>query len=110
MLNRYARLSIIALTKYILPVVVLLLLIPQLLHFSPQIIQANKFFHYHQCSFLLVHGLFYLAFYYCWPRIIYFLVKRSNHLITQEQLHCALNAKWYLLTALVFFEVMAWLQ
>lgn len=108
MLNKYARKTIIAITKYILPVVLLLLLAPQLVQFSPQLTQANQFFHLHQVAFLLLHSLFYLALYWLWPRIIHALVNRSSHEITLEQLKSALNAKWYLLAGLVFFEVLVW--
>lgn len=108
MLNRYARTTIIAITKYILPVVLLFLLAPLLVEFSPQLTQANQFFHLHQVAFLFLHTVFYLALYCLWPRIIYVLVNRSPHEITQEQIHSALNAKWYLLSALVFFELFFW--
>lgn len=108
MLNKYVRTTIIAITKYILPVVLLLLLAPQLVQFSPQLTKTNQFFHLHQAAFLLVHSLFYLALYWLWPRIIHTLVNRSPHDITQEQLNSVLNAKWYLLAALVFFEVLVW--
>lgn len=107
MLNKYVRTTIIAITKYILPVALLLLLAPQLVQFSPQLTKANQFFHLHQVAFLLLHSLFYLALYWIWPRIIHALVDRSPHEITQEQLKSALNAKWYLLAGLVF-EVLVW--
>lgn len=108
MLNKCVRKTIIAITKYILPVVLLLLLAPQLVQFSPQLTQTNQFFHLHQNAFLLVHSLFYLALYWLWPRIIHVLVNRGSHEITQEQINSGLKAKWYLLAALVFFEVLVW--
>lgn len=108
MLNKYVRTTILAITKYIMPVVLLLLSAPQLLQFSPQLTQANHFFHLHQIVFLLLHSFFYLAIYWLWPRIIHVLVNRSSHEITPEQLKTAVNAKWYLLAALVFFEVLFW--
>lgn len=108
MLNKYTRTTIIAITKYILPVVLLFLLTPQLVQFSPQLTQVNQFFHLHQAAFLILHSFFYLALYWLWPRIIHALVIRSSHEITEEQLHVALNAKWYLLAGLVFFEVLVW--
>lgn len=107
MLNKYARASIIALTKYIMPVVLILLLIPQWIHLGPQLTQANQFFHLHRAAFLCAHGLFYPALYCFWPRFISLLIKRSQHHVTQEQYHVALNAKWYLLAALFFFEILA---
>ena len=108
MLNKYVRTTIIAITKYILPVVLLLLLAPQLVQFSPLLTQANQFFHLNQVAFLLLHGLLYLALNWVWPRIIHALVNRSPHEITQEQINSALKAKWYLLAALVFFEILVW--
>ncbi|MCE3045372.1 hypothetical protein [Legionella sp. 16cNR16C] len=108
MLNKSIRTAIIAIIKYILPVVLLLMLAPQLIQFSPQLIQANQFFHLHQFSFLLLHSLFFLALYWFWPRVIHALLNRSSHEITQEQINSALNAKWYLLAALIFFEALVW--
>ncbi len=108
MLNKYVHTTIIAITKYILPVVLLLLLAPQLVQFSPQLTRANHFFHLHQVAFLLLHSLLYLALYWLWPQIIHALVNRSSHEITPEQINSALKAKWYLLAALVFFEVLVW--
>ncbi|MFO2698078.1 hypothetical protein SCK24_06425 [Legionella pneumophila serogroup 7] len=108
MLNKTIRTTIIAITKYILPVVLLLLLAPQLVQFSPQLTQANQFFHLHQGAFLFLHCLLYLALYWLWPRIIHVLVNRSPHEITQEQINAVLNAKWYLLAALVSFELLFW--
>ncbi len=110
MLNKYLRASIIVLTKYILPAVLFLLLIPQLVQLNPQLTQANEFFHFHQTGFMLGHGVFYLALYCFWSRIISFLVQKSHNHITEEQLHFALNAKWYLLATLFFFEILFWLR
>lgn len=106
MLNKTIHTTIIVITKYILPVVLLFLLAPQLVQWSPQLTQVNQFFHVHQVAFLLLHSLFYFALYWLWPRMIYVLVDRTAHDITQEQINSALTAKWYLLTALVFFEVL----
>ncbi|KTC76165.1 hypothetical protein Lbir_0234 [Legionella birminghamensis] len=108
MLNKYTRTAIIAITKYVLPVVLLVLLAPQLIQFSPQLTQANQFFHLHQLSFLLLHSLFYIALFCLWPRVIHAFVNRSSHEIAQEQINSALNAKWYLLAALIFFEALVW--
>lgn len=108
MLNKTIRTTIIAITKYILPVVLLLLLAPQLVQFSPQLTQANQFFHLHQVAFLFLHCLLYLALYWLWPRFIHVLVNRSAHEVAPEQINSALKAKWYLLAALVFFEVLVW--
>ncbi|MHA3183318.1 hypothetical protein ACX1EY_14205 [Legionella pneumophila] len=108
MLNKTVRTTIIVITKYILPIVLLLLLAPQLVQFSPQLTQANQFFHLHQGAFFFLHCLLYLALYWLWPRIIHVLVSRSPHEIAQEQINSALSAKWYLLAALVFFELLFW--
>ena len=108
MFNKTIRTPIIAITKYILPVVLLFLLASQLVQWSPQLTQVNQFFHVHQVVFLLLHSFFYFALYWLWPRMIYVLVNRNAHDITQEQINSALKAKWYLLTTVVFFEVLVW--
>ena len=108
MLNKTIRTIIIAIIKYILPVVLLLLLAPQLARFSPQLTQANQFLHLHQVAFLVLHSVFYLVLYWLWPRMIHALVNRSLHELTPVQINAALNAKGYLLAVLVFFELLFW--
>lgn len=108
MLNKYVNATIIATTKYILPVILLLLLAPQLVQFSPQLLKVNQFFQLHQVAFLLLHCLLYLAFYWLWPRMIIVLVNRSSHEIASEQINIALKSKWYLLAALCLLEVLVW--
>jgi hypothetical protein len=108
MLNKYIRSTIIVMIQIILPVVTILLLAPLLLQFNNEINQANHYLLTHKTGFLLTHIIFYLALFWLWPKIIYFYAKRNNHKTTPEQIQTALKAKWYLLTAMAFFELMLW--
>lgn len=108
MFNQYIRTPIIVVTKYLLPVLLLLLLAPQLLQFSPQLTQVNQFFHTYQTPFLAVHSLFYLALYWLWPHLIHYRMTRNTQEPSPERIQLALNAKWYVLASLVFFEALVW--
>ncbi|HAU3626743.1 TPA: hypothetical protein F7136_04720 [Legionella pneumophila] len=108
MLKKYIRSTIIVMIQVILPVLLLLMIAPQLLQFSHEFNQASNFFITHKIGFLIIHIIFYLALFGLWRRIIYFYVKRSNIEITAEQVQTALKAKWYLLVAMAFFELMVW--
>ena len=108
MLTKYIRSTIIVTIQVILPVVLLLLIAPQLLQFSHELNQASNFFLMHKIGFLLTHIIFYLALFWLWPRIIYFYIRRSTNEITPVQIQSALKAKWYLLSAMAFFEFLVW--
>ncbi|BCZ97747.1 hypothetical protein SCZ71_12755 [Legionella pneumophila serogroup 1] len=106
MLNKWFYKSIIGISKFILPVVLLLLLAPQLMRFSTEFSSMNDFFKTHQICFLLYHMLFYLALYWAWPKLITGMVNRRQHELDEAQIKLAVQARGYLLTALVFFELM----
>ncbi len=108
MLNKYIRSTIIVMIQVILPVVLLLLLAPQLLQFNHEFNQASHFFLTYKIGFLVTHITFYLALFGLWPRVISFYVQRSNTEIPTEHIQSALKAKWYLLVAMVFFELLVW--
>ena len=108
MLNKYIRSTIIVIVQFFLPVVLLLLLTPQLLQLSHELHQAQNFFVSHKTGFFITHIFFYLALLWLWPLITYSYVKRSHHEMSKEQIHSALNAKWYLLAAMIIFEFLAW--
>ena len=108
MFNKYIRTPIIVATKYILPVLLLLLLAPQLLKFSPQLTQANHFFYTYQALFLAAHSLFYMILYWLWPHLISHLMTRSVYEPSPEKIQIALNAKWYLIASFVFLEALVW--
>ncbi|AMQ28368.1 TPA: hypothetical protein KKX32_000316 [Legionella pneumophila] len=106
MFNKRIHKSIIGISKIILPVGLLLLLTPQMMQFSSELNLVNRFLQAHQMSFLFFHSLFYLALYWCWPKLIIMLVNRCHHELDEAQIKLAVQARGYLLTALVFFELM----
>ena len=107
--KRSAR-FIIGISRAILPVVLILLLAPQLIRFSAEFNNANHFFQAHQLNFLIIHGLFYLALYCCWPRLIRVLKNRCHHEISDSQIRLAIQDRIYLVASLVFFELLVWLR
>lgn len=108
MLNKRFYKSIIGISKFILPVVLLLLLAPQLIQFSSELGTINDFFKAHQIGFLLCHMLFYLALYWAWPKLITGMINRRRDELDEAQIKLALQAKYYLLAALIFFELLIW--
>jgi hypothetical protein len=108
MLNKYLRSTIIVTVQAVLPVVLLLLLAPVLLQFNNEFNQVNHFLLIHKTGFLLTHLILYIALIYVWPLIINWYIKRHAYEINSEQVQSALNIKWYLLGAMVFFELLVW--
>ncbi|HAT9022102.1 TPA: hypothetical protein JBB12_10485 [Legionella pneumophila subsp. pneumophila] len=108
MLNKRFYKSIIGISKFILPVVLLLLLAPQLMRFSTEFSSMNDFFKTHQIGFLRCHMLFYLVLYWAWPKLITSMVNRRPHELDEVQIKLALQAKYYLIAALIFFELLVW--
>ncbi|AOU64467.1 hypothetical protein [Legionella pneumophila] len=108
MLNKRFYKSIIGISKFILPVVLLLLLAPFLIQFSTELSTMNDFFKTHQIGFLICHTLFYLAFYWAWPKLITGIVNQRQHELDEAQIKLALQAKYYLLAALILFELLVW--
>lgn len=108
MLNKRFYKSIIGTSKFILPVVLLLLLAAQLMRFSTELSIINDFFKNHQIGFLLGHMLFYLALYWAWPKLITGMINRCQDELDEAQIKLALQAKYYLLAALILFELLIW--
>ncbi|MBA2650293.1 MAG: hypothetical protein H0U75_12025 [Legionella sp.] len=98
--------SIIGISKIVLLVALLFLLAPQFLQYSIELNTANHFFQAHQMSFLIFHGLFYLALYWVWPKLITVLVGQNK--LNESQIKMILQARVYLLAALVTFELLVW--
>ncbi|HAT8894436.1 TPA: hypothetical protein F8S33_15895 [Legionella pneumophila] len=108
MLNKWFYKSIIGISKFILPVVLLLLLAPQLIHFSSELGTINDFFKTHQIVFLFCHMLFYLALYLAWPKLISVIINRCQHELDEVQIKLAMQARYYLFAAFSFFELLMW--
>ncbi|MFT4059660.1 MAG: hypothetical protein QM652_08940 [Legionella sp.] len=108
MFNKRISQFIISISKTLLPVVLILLLAPQFIRFSSKLNSTSHFFQNYQIHFLILHSLFYLALYWCWPRLITVLLNRCHHEISDFQIKVALQARNYLLAALIFFELLVW--
>ena len=108
MSNKRISQFIIGISKTVLPVVLILLLAPQLIRFSSELNSASHFFQAHKINFLILHSLFYLALYWYWPKLITALRSRCHHEISDSQIKLALQARNYLLAALIFFELLIW--
>lgn len=106
MLNKYIRSSIIVTLQVILPVVLLLLSAPFFLKFSNEFNQVQVFFRNHQIGFLIAHSIFYLILFWIWPKLIKLYC--SKHEVSAELIQLAMQAKWYLLGIMAFFEMLAW--
>ncbi|MDW9178636.1 hypothetical protein SE948_03125 [Legionella pneumophila] len=108
MFNKRIYKSIIGISKFVLPVILLLLLAPLLMQYSSEFSAMNSFFKTHQMGFLLCHMLFYLILYWAWPKLITSIVSQCQHELDDAQIKLALQARYYLLATFIFFELLMW--
>lgn len=108
MLNKTIRSTIIVTIQFILPAILLLILAPNLLNHTHQLHHARDFFNKNQIHFLMAHCSFYLALFWIWPRLIKLITTRLNSEPDAEQIKTAISARWYLITIMAFFELLAW--
>ena len=86
----------------------LFIIAPQLINHTHQLNQARAFFNTHQLHFLWVHVCFYLALLGLWPWLIKLLITRLNSDPDPSQIKTAISARWYLITAMAFLELLGW--
>ncbi len=108
MLNKTIRSTIIVTIQFIVPAALLLIFAPQLLRYSHQLNQVRAFFNTHQLQFLLAHVSFYMALFCLWPVFIKLIITRLNSSPDVAQIKTAITARWYLIAAMAFFELLAW--
>lgn len=108
MQNKYLRSIIITFIQFLVPVLLLLILIPQLLSQADQIKQTQVFFKVHHFEFLIFHGLFYLLLVSLWPCLITQIAISRGLNADSCQIKTALSARWYLVFSMVLFELIFW--
>ena len=106
MLNKMTRSTIIVTIQCIVPAVLLFIIAPQLLKHTQQLNQAHYFFNNHQLQFLLAHCGFYLTLFAIWPSLIKLITTRLNSPPDESALKVAISARWYLITAMAFLELL----
>lgn len=104
--NKYLRSTIIITAQCIVPAMLLFIITPALMNHSEQFNQAQTFCRVHQMILLMVHGLFYLSLFLLWPHFIHLIVSRQHHQPGANQINIARSARWYLLAAMIFFELL----
>ena len=108
MLNKTIRSTIIVTIQFIVPATLLLIFAPQLLNHTHQLNQARAFFNTHQLHFFLAHCSFYLALFALWPLLINLIMTRMNSAPDKTQIKSAIQARWYLIAVMAFFELLTW--
>lgn len=108
MRNKYLRSTIIVTVQCIVPVLLLLVIAPLLINHVAELTQLQKFIEAHRVALLLTHGLFYLSIFYLWPHIIKQIISRQNDCPDTTQIKIATSARWYLLAAIAFFELLVY--
>ncbi len=108
MLNKTIRSTIIVTIQFIVPAALLLIFVPQFLNHTHQLNQARSFFKTHQLHFLLAHCSFYLALFWLWPLLIKLTITRLNSDPDTAQIKTAIQARWYLIAIMAFFELLTW--
>jgi len=106
MRNKFIRSTIIVLAQYVLPALLLLIITPQVMNHAGQLNQTQTFFKTHQAALLLAHGLFYLILFLLWPHVIKLIISRRDHFPDSATIKTATSARWYLLAAMVLFELL----
>lgn len=104
MLKNYLRSTIIVLLQAILPIFAILLIVPWVFNHSASLMQWQQQLTQMKPWFLILHGLFYLAFFALWPKIIPRFQQQNN--LTHKQLKTAINARWYLLATFVLIDLL----
>ena len=106
MRNKYLRATIIVTAQCILPVLLLLCIIPVLINHAHELNQLQKFIQAHQIALLLLHSLVYLSCFLLWPYLIKLIISHQNNRPDINQIKIAISARWYLLAAVAFFELL----
>lgn len=105
MLKRYLSSSIIVLCQFILLGIIISLCAPLLLQNSNLAQHMSIFLTRYQTIFLVSHGLFYLAFYVSWPRIVKFLAVSQPETPQAAQIKKAIQIRIYLLAIFLSIEL-----
>lgn len=108
MLNKTFRSTIIVTIQFIVPAMLLLIFAPQLLNHTHQLKAIHAFFNTHQLHFFLAHCCFYLALFALWPPLVNLIVTRINSASDIIQIKSAIQARWYLIAVMAFFELLIW--
>ncbi len=106
MLNKTVRSIIIVTIQLIVPVTLLLILAPQIIDHTRQFNHVREFLNKHQLQFLLAHCSFYLALFLIWPHLINLTISRLNSEPDSARIKTATFARWYLIAAMAFFELL----
>lgn len=105
MLKKYLSSSIIVLFQFILLGIVIALCAPLLVQNSNLAQHINIFLTRYQPIFLLIHSLFYLAFYVLWPRIVKFIAVSQPETPQAAQIKKAIQIRIYLLAIFLSIEL-----
>ena len=106
MLNKYAKYLIIGIIQLAGLGLLMLLIAPNLLKNTSSLHQWQDFFTRFQLVFFLSHSLFYIALYYSCPRICKCLANRQPEPTTVKQIKHAMQARYYLISTFLLFELL----
>lgn len=102
MLKNYLRSTIIVLIQGILPIIALIMATPWLINQSTRLKGWQGFFNQNQLFFLIARIVFYILLIGLWPKLISMLKSEETN---QQQLHIAMQARWYFIAIFMFFEI-----
>lgn len=110
MLKKYLSSSIIVLFQFILLGLVISICAPLLLKNNYFAQHVNLFLVHYQPTFLIYHGLFYLAFYVAWPRVVTFIAASQSDNPSMIQINKAIQVRLYLLAIFLSIELINFLR
>ena len=102
MLKKYARYSIVVLIQLTGLAILTIFIATLMLNHTSSINHWHDFFTRFHVVFLIMHSLFYIALYCLWPGLIRLLAQQPN----LEQINTAMRARYYLIGALLIFELL----
>jgi hypothetical protein len=110
MLKKYLKSSIIVLFQLAALAVLAAILVPLLLKHTDNFNEGRAFFMHYKSLFLIIHGLFYVALYFFWPFLVFFMVNRGHGKLDEKQIAKALHGRIYLLGIFIVLELLQFLR
>lgn len=106
MLKKYIKFSIIGIVKTVLPVLLILCIAPLLLENTSTFSNWREHFAHFKWFFLFIHTIFYALIFFAWPHLVSLYARKQEKPPNTLQLKLAIKARWYLVGALVVFELL----
>lgn len=110
MLKKMFRNTIITLIQGIVLVVLVNLAGNYLLDTPERAQRWQNFLNHSKHSFLMLHGLFYIALYFAWPYVVRTLFFKRIQKAEASSIEKAIQARVYLIAIFILFEILFYMR